>query len=123
VRDDRLEPGESLFIAGTEAYRRRDWSAAASAFGAAEREGLAHPALYFLLGATQLMQGDAAAADRTLERVAELGDAAYGPEAAYLRAKAKLRLGDPDEALLLLRATDHPPAAALADSVERLLAR
>lgn len=123
VRAQPLQPGESLFVLGAAAYRTRDWHGAIEALTAAGRAGIDAPALRFLLGISQLMSGDAAAADRTLGELLDRDAGPYASEALYYQAKARLRLGEGDRALPLLRASGLPSAGPLADTVEALLPR
>lgn len=123
VRGDELQRGDSLFLAAIQAYRRREWEAAAQGFEEARTAGLTAPALEFFAGATALMRGRTETADRAFAALLATDHGPYAEEARYYQAKARLRLGDGRGALSLLRASSFPAAAPLADSIEALLSR
>lgn len=113
-------------------YQAGDWSRAAELLDRALRSD-PEPALHFFRGVSLLMADDPEAARLPLAAALVPPDGPYAPEAHFYLAKALLRLGRGQEALAHLDAAaadrgtapggvaDH--AAALADSVRRVLGR
>ena len=124
-------PIDSLFNAAMRAYAAGDYATATAGLERALAAGVDSapaPALFFL-GASRLVTGQAAAASDAFRRVIALGDTPYLPEAHYYLAKALLTEGKGGAAVRELRAVAAADsavaasAAALADSVTRLLKR
>lgn len=124
----RADPGEAsrLADAGMSAYVAGDYREAASRLAAAAGHAPG-PGVHFFLGIARLrLDEPAAAADALRAALLPVGNA-YAPEARFYLAKALLRSGRADSALVHLAAVPAGTAlgahaAALADSV-RLLVR
>ena len=111
---------------GMAAYREERYADAAALLASAVERDPA-PSVYFFLGVARLLTGDADGAVTALTAALDPPDNPYAAEARLYLAKAWLRLGRPDSALVQLAAVPadgdkvHAHASALADSVRRLL--
>lgn len=129
VRDARLL-GDSLFDAAMKAYVARRYADAAATLHTALVVGVDTIPATFFMASAELMAGHATEAADAFARVIKAGPAAsaYLPEAHLYRARALLQMGRGDDALSELSAVDRDSdrgaaAAALADSVSRVLRR
>jgi len=92
------EQEAELFVAGMRAYSDAQYAEAVRFLKGAQAAGNNGATIPFFLGASLLMLGDAIAASEQFARVIDMGDTPYRAEAHYYRAKALLRLDQPNDA-------------------------
>lgn len=124
------EQGTKLFAAGMRAYTGARYTNAVTDLRGARSAGVDGPAPSFFLGASHLMLGDAKGAAEEFARVIALRETPYLAEAHYYRAKALLRLGQFDDAVIELERSTRAGnesmqvlAQSLRDSLRLLRAR
>jgi tetratricopeptide (TPR) repeat protein len=91
--------GSQLFAEAMGKYAAGDYAGAAARLRAAQAAGVNGTATAFFLGASLLMLNEPRGAAEQFTAVIRLGPSPYLSEAHYYRAKALLRLDDPDGAL------------------------
>lgn len=119
---------DATFEAAMAAYHAQRYEKAAAQLTEAIRGGVDRLPAEFFLGASLLELNETSAAADAFRRVVAAGDSPYRAEAHYYLAKSLLRVGRGDDALAQLRAIPvsdpiHVNAAALADSVEKVVGR
>lgn len=92
------EQEAELFAAGMRAYTDAQYAEAVQSLRSAQAVGNNGATIPFFVGASLLMLGDAIGAAEQFARVIEMGDTPYRAEAHYYRAKALLRLDQPNDA-------------------------
>jgi tetratricopeptide (TPR) repeat protein len=90
---------EARFAAGMEWYQRGEYAGAVPLLSSAAQIDPEAARIQFFLGASQLLNGETAAALESLGRVVTLGTTPYLEEATLLRAKARLIEGDASSAM------------------------
>lgn len=113
---------DSLFVEGMRLYASRRYTESRGMLAAARTQGADSIPSSFFIGVMHLAAGDARSALSDLAIVIRRGDSPYVPEAHYYAAKAWLRLGRADSAIVSLeRAEAASPgmsaARSLADSI------
>lgn len=93
-----LEREAELFAAGMRAYTDAQYAEAVRSLKGAQAAGNNGATIPFFLGASLLMLGDAIGAAEQFALVIGMGDTPYRAEAHYYRAKALLRLDQPNDA-------------------------
>ena len=120
---------DSIFDQAMYLYASQRYGDAATGLRAALAAGQDSVPTEFFLGVSELLSGDARRAAATLSHVVAKGDTPYLVEAQLYEAKALLRLGRGQDALVVLaqtKPTDPVFAAtfvAFADSITRTIAR
>lgn len=114
---------ERMVDSGMVLYGKRDYRRAADVLGAASGR-TTDPGVSFYLGLARLAAGDASAAASALRSALEPPGNPYATDARFYLAKASLRLGAADSALVHLSKVPptsplHGHARALMDSVRR----
>lgn len=93
-----LEREAELFAAGMRAYSDAHYAEAVRSLKGAQAAGNNGATIPFFVGASLLMLGDAIGAAEQFARVIAMGHTPYRAEAHYYRAKALLRLDQPNDA-------------------------
>jgi anti-sigma factor RsiW len=94
--------GTELFATGMRAYTDARYADAVASLRDARAAGIEGASAPFFLGASLLMRNDASGAADEFARVIAMGPTTYLAEAHYYRAKALLRLNQPNDAVTAL---------------------